>query len=81
MTYQLIHESTPVARKPHRCIWCGEAIGVGVKYHHEISKYDELQDHRWHSACRGASYEYFMNGDGPEFSPYENERPTREVQV
>lgn len=79
LTYQLIRESTPVARKPHRCIWCGEAILVGVKHWHEISKYDVLQNHRWHQECREASCEYFLNGDGPEFSPYENERPMKEA--
>ena len=24
MSYQLIRETFPVARKQHRCIWCGE---------------------------------------------------------
>ena len=79
LTYQLIRESFPVARKQHRCIWCGEAILVGVKHWHEISKYDVLQNHRWHQECREASCEYFLNGDGPEFSPYENERPMKEA--
>ena len=77
MNYELIRESFPVARKPHRCIWCGEVIAMGLKHVHEISKYDELQDHRWHLECRGAAHEYFRNGEGPEFSPYEHERPAQ----
>lgn len=75
MSYQLIKETFPVARKQHRCIWCGEAILIGEKHRHEISKFDELQDHRWHVECQEASTEYFLAGDGPEFSAYENERP------
>ena len=75
--FELIRESFPVARKKHRCIWCGESIQVGLKHRHEISKFDGLQDHRWHLECNEASAEYFNSGDGPEFCPYENERPTR----
>ena len=78
MDYVLIRESFPVARKPHRCIWCGETITIGTKHRREISKYDGLQDHRWHQECREASFDYFCTGDGPEFSPYENERPKQE---
>ena len=81
MYYTLISESFPVARKQHRCIWCGEMILAGTKYCHEISKYDVLQDHRWHQECQKASFKYFLNGDGPEFSPYENERPVQEVKA
>lgn len=78
MGYVLIRESFPIARKPHRCIWCGETITVGIKHCHEISKYDDLQDHRWHQECREASFDYFCNGE-EEFSPYENERPKQEA--
>lgn len=76
--YYLIKETFPVARKSHRCIWCGESILVGEKHRHEISKYDELQDFRWHLECVKAATDWFSGGDGPEFDAYENERP-REV--
>jgi hypothetical protein len=75
VSYQLIHESFPVARKPHRCIWCGEAILKGEKHRHEISKYDELQDFRWHLECARAAQDNFRSSFEEEFSAYENERP------
>lgn len=78
MSYQLIQETFPMARKPHRCIWCGEPILVAEKHRHEISKYDELQDFRWHLECDGEAAGYFADGSGPEFSAYENERPEKE---
>lgn len=73
--YQLIKETFPVARKTYKCIWCGEPIVIGEKHCHEISKFDELQDHRWHLECHRAATEYFLAGDGPEFSAHENDRP------
>lgn len=76
--YTLIREAFPIARKQHRCIWCGEAISAGEKHRHEISKYEtELQDFRWHLECESAASEYFLAGEGPEFSAYENERPRK----
>lgn len=80
MSYELIRESFPVARKPHRCIWCGGVITMGLKHVHEISKYDDLQDHRWHLECRDAARRCYISGEEPEFSPYENERPVLKVQ-
>lgn len=74
MSYHLIRESFPFARKPHRCIWCGQSISVGEKHRHEISRYDGLQDHRWHLDCNSDAASYFSNGD-EEFTPYSAERP------
>ena len=49
MSYQLIKETEPTARKSYRCIWCAEKILKGEKHVHESSKYDgSFQDHRWH---------------------------------
>lgn len=78
--YTLIKDSFPVARKQHRCIWCGGIIHVGMKYRHEISKFDVLQDHRWHLDCDEAAAEYFNDGNGPEFIPYDNERPSDQLE-
>ena len=77
MSYTLIREAFPVARKKHRCIWCGEGIPVGLKHRHEISTFDGLQDHRWHLECAKSSQEHFE--EGPEFSPYDNPRPSSSV--
>jgi hypothetical protein len=80
MSYELIRESFPVARKRHRCIWCGEGINAGVKHRHEVSSFDgNLQDHRWHLECDDDAKDYFDEGNGPEFSAYSNERPKLET--
>lgn len=64
------------ARKPHRCIWCGEAIHVGAVYLDERSVYDgNIQRHRWHPECQEyANREVFGMGE-TEFDPYDNHRP------
>lgn len=75
MSYQLIRESHPIARKEHRCIWCGERIDKGSAYVHEISIFDgQLQNHHWHNECLADAGEVFRMY-GPEFTAYENERP------
>lgn len=75
--YQLIKERFRIARKGHRCIWCGELIMKGERYRHEISKYEELQNLRWHLECNSAAAEYFQSGE-EEFTPHENDRPRKE---
>lgn len=74
MSYVLLRSRWPKARKPYRCIWCGESIAVGDKHRYEISKYDgAFQNHRWHPECDEPAgidlqcEELFM--------PYGNERP------
>lgn len=79
MGYSLIRESFPVARKQHRCIWCGQHILIGEKHRHEISRYDELQDFRWHLECNADAAERFAIGY-TEFEAYSAERPTKEMQ-
>jgi hypothetical protein len=74
--YSLLSESFPVARKTHRCIWCGESIPSGEKYRHERSVYDgSMQDHKWHLECDADFAEGLRNGDDQEFIPYNAERP------
>lgn len=72
MRYELIRESFPVAAKDHRCIWCGETILKNTKHRYEISRFGDLQNHRWHLECNEAA----DFSDGPEFEAYENQRPT-----
>ena len=76
MTYSLIRESFPIARKPHRCIWCGETIATGMKYRHEISRYDVMQNFHWHMECDADAADYFRECGESEFQPYTAERPT-----
>ena len=76
MSYVLMSESTPKARKQHRCIWCGEAIEVGETYRHEISIFDgNWQNHKWHLECDKDAQEY-LKDNGPEFEAYESPRPS-----
>ena len=77
MSYTLLeHREVKAAKKAHRCIWCGEAINVGEPYLYERSIFDgNPQSHHWHGECSEDSVTHFAN-DGPEFIPYENERPT-----
>lgn len=75
MSYELLSESRPKARKDHRCIWCGQKIEKGTTYISERSVFDgEMQNHHWHVECSEASQEYFSQGEC-EFDPYSNERP------
>lgn len=80
MSYSLISKTRPVARKDHRCIWCGENIPKGEQYVSERSTYDdEFQNHHWHIEC--LIYAQDVSDENPwEFSPYENERGVKEEQ-
>jgi hypothetical protein len=75
MSYTLLSETRPKARKQHVCVWCGEKIEVGETYLHEKSVYDgSMQDHKWHIECEKACDE--ENGCGEcEIYPGESERP------
>ena len=79
MSYTLLSETKPKARKQHRCIWCGEKILIGETYRREKSVYDgSFQDHKWHLECDNVSADYFSNGE-EEFDPYDNERPIKRM--
>lgn len=70
MSYQLICETKPKARKEYPCIWCVEKIQKGEVHIHEISKYcGDLQDHRWHPECRLAATKFFHESKEEEFEP------------
>lgn len=78
MSYALLRDSWPIARKKHRCIWCGEFILVGEKYRREQSVYDgEFQNHAWHPECNTDAQDYFLEFGDEEFSAYSAERPKR----
>ena len=78
MSYQLLSNSYPVARKDYPCIWCPETIAKGTKHRHERSKYEgEFQDHRWHVECNDAAQAYFRKYGEDEFEPHANKRGTR----
>ena len=48
----LIRESKPIARKEHRCSWCGGVIPVGEKYERQVLEYDGyLYEWKNHLKC------------------------------
>jgi hypothetical protein len=68
--------TTPVAKKDHRCIWCGESIPTGEKHHKQFGRFDgEIQTNRYHDECYGAMTTSDDVIDDGCFTPYENERP------
>lgn len=81
MSYTLLAETFPVARKRHRCIWCGQVIQLGEKYRRIRSVYDGcMQDQKWHPECADAQQAEAAEIPewGGEFIPYDNERPMKE---
>jgi hypothetical protein len=74
MSYALLDETFPIARKKHRCIWCGQPVEIGEKYRREKSVYDgNMQDFKWHLECHEGAREHFRHEE--EFDAYDNERP------
>jgi hypothetical protein len=64
----------PIARKDHRCEWCGVVIPAGTKHAQFAGRWDgEWQNWRMHSECYHDASENKALADG--FTPYENERP------
>lgn len=77
MSYHLLSEKWVAARRPHRCIWCGQRIATNEIYLRERSIFDwNHQNHAWHWDCWfDAKVNYFDFYE--EFEPYENERPAQ----
>lgn len=47
---KVLRDKTPVARKEHRCNFCGGVISVGEKYNRQTNVYDGRVDD-WVSHC------------------------------
>ena len=63
----------PVARKDHRCEWCGETIPTGEKHLRFSGMWEGAwQNWRMHSDCHDYADESEALSDG--FVPYEHER-------
>jgi len=64
----------PIARKEHRCEWCGEPIPKGEKHIHGSGVWEgDWQNWRMHNECHEIGLLNDEITDG--FSPFENERP------
>jgi hypothetical protein len=79
MTYRLLSETQPKARKAYRCVWCGYRIPEGERHVHERSIFDgEFQNHRWHPECLDAMREQAREEGGEvEFGYHDNPRGGR----
>ena len=56
MSYTLLSETHPHAKKDYQCIWCGEKIEKGLHHIHKRSIYDgDFQDQRFHIECDKAA--------------------------
>jgi len=79
MSFQLLSESKPTARKEHRCDWCGEQILSGETYF-RYSGIDEgeMQSSAMHLECAKAMEQDLAEFDGCAcdwgFRPHEQDR-------
>jgi len=78
VSYQSLTIESRKARKPHRCIWCGQGIAIGEQYTHCRGVMDGgMQTDDWHPECRKfAAEECGEDGGSWEFTAWGNERPS-----
>ena len=63
----VLRDKTPVARKEHRCNFCGGVISVGEKYNRQTNVYDgRVYDWVSHCECSELAYELDMYDDCDE---------------
>ena len=80
--YNLISTTKPTAKKEYDCIWCSEKILKGESHVKEVGNYDrEFQSNRWHQECHDAAQLYFSENDETDFTPYDNERASKEEKL
>ena len=67
------------ARKPHRCIWCGEPIAIGETYRHWRGKFEgEVMSNDWHKECDDAASDGIDDGIDDGFEPHSYKRGSQE---
>jgi len=74
--YTLLGErDVKAARKPHRCIWCGELIEVGSPYTYERSIFEgEAHSNHWHLECLKAMRDDMQPGECYYFDSWQMKR-------
>lgn len=60
-----------VARKDHRCVYCGETIAKGETYLFQSGYYDDWYTNRMHPEC----FDDLVECGDTEFTPHSNPRP------
>ena len=80
MSFTVLTDEIRRARVEHRCIWCGETINAGDRYHYQSGLMDgDIQGNHWHCDCLTfAQSECSDLEDG--FDAYEQERGTEGVE-
>lgn len=80
MTYHLFELKTVIAKKQHKCIWCGQSIEPDEAYEREKSVYDgSFQNHNWHPECQEDAQQCWKDGGDQEFTAYSADRPQKET--
>lgn len=69
-----------VAKKEHRCTWCCQPIVPGTPYDRWLSIEDSAFVNKVHLECHDALRADFQYWGDPEYTPFENERPTVTVE-
>ena len=60
MSVSVLKQETPIARKEHRCMFCGGVIKKDEKYSHEVFITDcDIDDQKMHLCCNEAVKEFF----------------------
>ncbi len=80
---EVLTDGDMVARKSHRCIWCGEMIPKGQIHHVQSGIFDgELYRHHMHQECYAGGMVALWNADRfaleDGFEPHAYRRGTME---
>ena len=76
--FDVLTDKDTVARKAHKCIWCGEQIDRGTTYRRQTGKFDgDFQSNAWHLDCLDVVDEVLEYADD-SFEPYTYQRGSTE---
>ena len=79
---KVLRDKTPVARKEHRCNFCGGVISVGEKYNRQTNVYDgRVDDWVSHCECSKLACELDMFDDCDEGLDVSIHTPTQGVTL
>ncbi len=76
--FDVLTDKDVVARKAHKCIWCGEQIDRSTTYRRQTGKFDgDFQSNAWHLDCIDVSDE-ILECEADTFEPYTYQRGSTE---